>query len=108
MLGLVVGEREPNQADLTTMADVGLRAGLAVDNARLYEREHAAALTLQRSLLPDLPDLDGFDVAATYLPASVGAEVGGDWYDVLDLPAAALDGRVLQLGKRHFRRIRIA
>lgn len=86
VLGLVVGDHAPSQADLTTMADVGLRAGLAVDNARLYEREHAAALTLQRSLLPDLPDLEGFDVAATYLPASVGAEVGGDWYDVLDLP----------------------
>ena len=28
--------------------------------------------------------------------------------DALDLPASALDGRVLQLGKRHFRRLRIA
>ncbi len=27
--------------------------------------------------------------------------------DVLDLPASALDGRVLQLGKRHFRRLRV-
>ena len=91
VLGLVLGDVPlPGPTDLATMADVGLRAGLAIDNARLYEREHAAALTLQRSLLPDLPELDGFDVAATYLPASVGAEVGGDWYDVLDLP----DGQV--------------
>ncbi|WP_299036382.1 SpoIIE family protein phosphatase [uncultured Pseudokineococcus sp.] len=91
VLGLVLGDAPPPSAtDVATMADVGLRAGLAIDNARLYEREHAAALTLQRSLLPDLPDLEHFDVAATYLPASLGAEVGGDWYDVLDLPDGAV------------------
>ena len=91
VLGLVLGDvPPPGPTDLATMADVGVRAGLAIDNARLYEREHAAALTLQRSLLPDLPELEGFEVAATYLPASIGAEVGGDWYDVLDLP----DGQI--------------
>lgn len=91
VLGLVVvDDRPPGPTDLATMADVGVRAGLAIDNARLYEREHAAALTLQRSLLPDLPELEDFDVAATYLPAGVGAEVGGDWYDVLDLPDGGL------------------
>jgi serine phosphatase RsbU (regulator of sigma subunit)/anti-sigma regulatory factor (Ser/Thr protein kinase) len=53
--------------------------------AEEYEREHRIAETLQRSLLPDrLPDLPALDVAARYLPG--GAEVGGDWYDVLELP----------------------
>ncbi|MEJ5914306.1 SpoIIE family protein phosphatase [Pseudokineococcus sp. 1T1Z-3] len=90
-LGLVLGDGPPpSPQDLATMADVGVRAGLAIDNARLYEREHAAALTLQRDLLPDLPEVDDFDLAATYLPAAVGAEVGGDWYDVLDLPDGGL------------------
>jgi len=84
------GARPWGPEDLTSASDTGLRAGLALDNARLYEREHQAALTLQRSLLPELPDLDGFDVAATYRPASARMEVGGDWYDVLELP----DGRI--------------
>ena len=41
--------------DLHLAADIAGRAGLAVDNARLYEIEHAAAATLQRSLLPAVP-----------------------------------------------------
>jgi serine phosphatase RsbU (regulator of sigma subunit) len=59
---------------------------IAIDNVRLYAREHVAALTLQRSLLPRLPKIDGFDIAARYEPSA--AEVGGDWYDVLHLPTS--------------------
>ena len=83
------GRRGYDAEELAAVADLGVRAGVAVDNARLYAREHDAALTLQRSLLPQLPTLDGFDVAATYQPAHNQAEVGGDWYDVLDLPGSA-------------------
>jgi anti-sigma regulatory factor (Ser/Thr protein kinase) len=51
------------------------------------EREHRIAQTLQRSLLPDrLPDLGVLELAARYLPGAAGAEVGGDWYDVIELP----------------------
>jgi serine phosphatase RsbU (regulator of sigma subunit) len=73
-------------ADLEVAADLGRRAGLALDNARLYEREHRAAEVLQRSLLPDVPPLDGVDVAVRYIPGSRQAEVGGDFYELLDLP----------------------
>lgn len=73
-------------AELAAVADLGVRAAVALDNARLYAREHDAALTLQRSLLPRLPELEDFDVAAVYQPAHNQAEVGGDWYDVLLLP----------------------
>ena len=52
----------------------------------MYAHEHALALTLQRSLLPVLPQVDGLDLAARYIPASDSAEIGGDWYDVLPLP----------------------
>lgn len=91
VLGLVVDRPGGvDEDDLATFTDLGVRAGLAVDNARLYTREHSAALTLQRSLLPDVPQLPGFDVAAVYRPASVRAEVGGDWYDVLDLPGSGV------------------
>jgi len=63
------------------------RVALAVDHARLYEREHRIAETLQRSLLPErLPQLPGLAVAARYRPAAAEAEVGGDWYDVIPIP----------------------
>jgi serine phosphatase RsbU (regulator of sigma subunit)/anti-sigma regulatory factor (Ser/Thr protein kinase) len=58
-----------------------------ISHARVYEREHQIAATLQRSLLPqNLPDLPGLKVAASYLPAAAEAEVGGDWYDVIPIP----------------------
>jgi serine phosphatase RsbU (regulator of sigma subunit)/anti-sigma regulatory factor (Ser/Thr protein kinase) len=51
------------------------------------EREHRIAETLQRSLLPvRLPDVPSLELAARYLPAGDGAQVGGDWYDVIELP----------------------
>ena len=71
--------------DLAVLSDVSTRAGLALDNARLYAREHLAAETLQRALLPTLPRVDGLDVSARYLPATARNAVGGDWYDVLRL-----------------------
>ncbi|HWH32161.1 MAG TPA: SpoIIE family protein phosphatase [Egibacteraceae bacterium] len=62
------------------------RAGLALDSAMLFSRERAAALTLQRSLLPGaLPAVEGTVCAVRYLPGAAGMEVGGDWYDVIPL-----------------------
>jgi CheY-like chemotaxis protein len=55
----------------------------AVEAQRSYDEEHRIALTLQRSLLQrQLPDLDGWDVAVRYVPASAGTEVGGDFYEL--------------------------
>jgi serine phosphatase RsbU (regulator of sigma subunit) len=76
--------------DLHLAADLAGRAGLTVDNARLYEVDHAAAVTLQRSLLPNVPDVAGLAVAARYLVGVDGNQVGGDWYDVLSLPDGAV------------------
>lgn len=69
--------------DLQLAEDLAGRAALAVDNALLYgEREHVAR-TLQKTLLPPvLPIIPGLRIAARYLPASRGMEVGGDFYDV--------------------------
>ncbi|MGH2554526.1 MAG: MASE1 domain-containing protein [Actinomycetota bacterium] len=59
-----------------------------VTGEKQAEREHRIAETLQRSLLPDrLPEIPGVQVAVRYVPASTGMEVGGDWYDVMQLPA---------------------
>lgn len=75
--------------DLDLAADLGRRAGLALDNARLYMMEHRTAVTLQRGLLPQLPTIPGLALAAEYLPAAQDTQVGGDWWDVFALPDGA-------------------
>ena len=66
------------------------QAGMSIENAKRYERQRRVARSLQEGLLlSDLPDLPGCEVAAVYDPASGQADIGGDFYDVFDLP----DGR---------------
>ncbi|MEU0406091.1 SpoIIE family protein phosphatase [Streptomyces sp. NPDC006197] len=73
--------------DLSFAEELTTRAAVSIDNARRYTREHAMAVTLQRSLMPrNLPDDEALDVASRYLPAESG--VGGDWFDVIPLPGA--------------------
>lgn len=73
--------------DLSFAEELAARAAVSIDNARRFTREHATAVTLQRSLLPRvLPDLSAVDVAFRYLPAKAG--VSGDWFDVIPLPGA--------------------
>ncbi|MBU4215656.1 MAG: SpoIIE family protein phosphatase [Actinobacteria bacterium] len=69
-----------------TGAHLGRRAGLALDNVRLYRAERQAALALQNRLLPRPTPVPGLDVSASYLPSDRQAEVGGDWFDILTLP----------------------
>jgi len=77
------------EADLLRLA--ADRIALSIQRAQLYEREHFAAQTFQRSLLPArLPEIPGLLVAARYMPAREEARVGGDWYDVLELPGDAV------------------
>ena len=54
----------------------------------LYWSEHRVAETLQHRLLPSLSAMPGLDVAARYVAASDGQQVGGDWFDVFDLGEA--------------------
>jgi serine phosphatase RsbU (regulator of sigma subunit) len=75
--------------DLSFATDLGRRAALVVDNTSLYEREHRVAQVLQESLLPKLPEIAGLELAGSYLPSERGAEVGGDFYDVLVLPGGS-------------------
>jgi PAS domain S-box-containing protein len=75
-----------DEADVRLASDLASRAAVCIDNARLYTREHATAITLQRSLLPrDIPRVPGLQIAHRYQPASQAAEVGGDWFDVIPL-----------------------
>lgn len=67
------------------------RLALAYDNAARYHNERRLALTLQRALLPHhLPQVPGVRLATHYRASDRGAEVGGDWYDVLALPDGAV------------------
>jgi serine phosphatase RsbU (regulator of sigma subunit)/PAS domain-containing protein len=82
--------RQYSTEELELAEELGRRAGLALDHARLYAREHRTAETLQRALLPPkLPDVPGHELGARYLPGVVGDHIGGDWYDAFEL----IDGR---------------
>ncbi|MEU1185441.1 SpoIIE family protein phosphatase [Streptomyces sp. NPDC005820] len=88
--------------------ELAARAAVCIDNARLYRREHERALILQRSLLPPGdPVASGLDIACRYLPGDVStgrpSEVGGDWFDVIELPGhrtALVVGDVMGRGLR--------
>ncbi|GAA0796655.1 SpoIIE family protein phosphatase [Spirilliplanes yamanashiensis] len=74
------------EAEVDTAVDIGRRAGLALDNSRLYAEQRHVAEVLQRSLLTELPAIPGLELHARYLPAQTGAAVGGDWYDAFAQP----------------------
>ncbi|NUS58139.1 MAG: SpoIIE family protein phosphatase [Streptomycetaceae bacterium] len=86
---------DDERAVLTSLA--GLVAH-ALDRARMYDAKHHLAHALQEALLPRaLPEISGLTVAARYLPAVHGVEVGGDFYDLIrltDTTAAAVVGDV--------------
>ena len=66
-------------------------AGQALERARLYEAEHAAAHQLQRALLPQIPArFPGVSIGALYRPAEEDHDVGGDWCDVFELPGGKI------------------
>ncbi len=80
-------ERAYGQDDLRLVDEIGRRAGLALDNARLYEAQVEVASTLQRSLLPrHLPPIPRVSLAARYLAAGAHTEAGGDWFEAVALP----------------------
>jgi serine phosphatase RsbU (regulator of sigma subunit) len=59
----------------------------ALQHAHAYEQERDVAAALQHSLLlPKVPVIPEFTLAARYLPAARQRGVGGDWYDVISLP----------------------
>jgi serine phosphatase RsbU (regulator of sigma subunit) len=54
---------------------------------RLYVEQRSVAETLQQAILPQqMPAVPGMQIAVRYLPGASGADVGGDWYDVVPLP----------------------
>ncbi|MEN8651149.1 SpoIIE family protein phosphatase [Streptomyces sp. 21So2-11] len=109
VVGLVQFSRtkgsEPfGERDRALAVELAARAAVCIDNARLYRREHERALILQRSLLPPGdPVAAGLDIACRYLPGNTATEVGGDWFDVIELPGhrtALVVGDVMGRGLR--------
>jgi hypothetical protein len=83
------GERwDPD--DAVMLVELTRRAGGALDNARRFEHNRDIAETLQRALLTELPAPSGLRLAARYLPATYGLNIGGDWYDAFRQPDGSL------------------
>lgn len=94
ILGAVVvvfrGSRTLRREDGEALNVLGAQAGMAITNARRFERQRRVARHLQAGLLrTTLPVIKNFDVGTVYKPASGESEVGGDFFDVFELP----DGR---------------
>ncbi|MEU0807082.1 SpoIIE family protein phosphatase [Streptomyces sp. NPDC005970] len=98
------GSEPFGERDTALAVELAARAAVSIDNARLYRREHERALILQRSLLPPGdPEAAGLDIACRYLPGNAATEVGGDWFDVIELPGhrtALVVGDVMGRGLR--------
>jgi GAF domain-containing protein len=86
-LAIAESRRTFADGDLGLAAELGLRAAVAVENARLYAERSEIASTLQQSLLPpDLPEIPGFRLASLYRAAGEHNDVGGDFYDAFEVP----------------------
>ena len=86
VLGRGAGRPRFAGSDVEMVEELARRLAVGLANADTFAREHAIAETLQRSLLPGaLPQIPGLDLAVRYLPATEGADVGGDWYDAFPL-----------------------
>jgi serine phosphatase RsbU (regulator of sigma subunit) len=78
---------EFTEEDESILVQLAHMASVAIENARLYERERGIAETLQRNLLPErLPKVPGVMTCAEYRAGGAGVNVGGDWYEVIPLP----------------------
>lgn len=72
--------------DEAVLVQLARLASVSIDNARSHAREHDVAVALQQSLLPQVEQVEGLVIASTYLAAATDLGVGGDWYDVFELP----------------------
>ncbi|WP_405905842.1 MULTISPECIES: SpoIIE family protein phosphatase [unclassified Streptomyces] len=94
VLGFMILLRHPervefNDMDRVTGAELAARAGLVLDNARMYTYQESVAETLQDSMLPRIaPRMAGCDIATRYLPGTLLGRVGGDWFDSVKLPGS--------------------
>lgn len=85
VLSLVHAEsgRQHTAEDIGIARELGTRAAIAIENARLFAERSRVAAMLQRALLPPaLPDIPGVELG-TCLHTAEGIDIGGDFYDVM-------------------------
>ncbi len=81
------GEGHFEMADLGVVEELGEQLALAIRVDRMFRRHTEIADALQSSLLPrELPQIPGVEIAAAYVSATEGLEVGGDFYDIYRTP----------------------
>ncbi|WP_164519591.1 SpoIIE family protein phosphatase [Nocardioides ferulae] len=78
--------RELSDEDRVTIAALTSYTAQAVQRAQLFQERLDALVTLQRSMLPRLPEPDDLELAARYRTAAERDQVGGDWYDAVTMP----------------------
>ncbi|MFC8508156.1 SpoIIE family protein phosphatase [Streptomyces sp. NPDC057411] len=88
-LGLLYsGDRTGFSADeRNLLVALGSSIAQSLQRAMLYEQEHDLAEGLQQAMLPRrIPDVPGAQIAVRYRSARLGQDIGGDWYDIIQLP----------------------
>jgi serine phosphatase RsbU (regulator of sigma subunit)/CheY-like chemotaxis protein/anti-sigma regulatory factor (Ser/Thr protein kinase) len=108
LLGLMVlgagTEERFDGGDLELLTLAADRMAIAFDHVQRFSQGRELVETLQRSLLPDrLPRHPRLELAARYLPSGVAPQIGGDWYDALELDnerTAVMIGDVVGHGVR--------
>lgn len=84
---LAAGDRPPyTQEDLHFLTDVAARSGAAIAQVRMHRRQVQVSQDLQRALLPAVPPSPaGLRIVARYVAGADDVDVGGDWWDVVQL-----------------------
>ena len=87
--GLMLCFREPRTFETPErwlLGALAAQAGQGLRRALAHQERHTTAEQLQRSLMPrSLPDLPGLELGALFRTGGASTDVGGDWYDVIDL-----------------------
>ncbi|MFD5568444.1 SpoIIE family protein phosphatase [Streptomyces cadmiisoli] len=87
-MGLLYNDRRgfaPEERNI--LVALGSSIAQSLQRAMFYEQEKDLASGLQQAMLPrTIPSVPGADVAVRYRSASLGRDIGGDWYDLIPLP----------------------
>jgi anti-sigma regulatory factor (Ser/Thr protein kinase) len=88
-MGLLYSDRRGfSPEDRNVLIALGSSIAQSLMRAMLYEQDKDLATGLQQAMLPrTIPSVPGADVAVRYRSASLGRDIGGDWYDLIPLPA---------------------
>ncbi|GHD39397.1 magnesium or manganese-dependent protein phosphatase [Streptomyces mirabilis] len=87
-MGLLYNDRRGfSSEERNVLVALGSSIAQSLQRAMFYEQEKDLAQGLQQAMLPrSIPNVPGADIAVRYRSASLGRDIGGDWYDVVPLP----------------------